>query len=244
MRFTDRTVIVTGAAGGIGRAIVDAFADEGGQVVLVDRDGAACEAHAEAARARGGRVHVCVADLLHDDVPAMLVAEALTRTGRLDVVVNNAAVMPHRPLALLTADDWTVTLTVNLVAPARLIGAALPRMRSGGTIVNIASVHAFRAQAYAAAYAASKAGLLAVTRAADLEGRARGIRVNAIVPGAINSGLLWSNPAVASGEEYLDPADVGTPRDVASAVAFLASDDASFIRGAALAVDGGRLAQL
>lgn len=114
----------------------------------------------------------------------------------------------------------------------------------GGSIVNVASVHADRTTANVAPYAAAKAAVLALTRSTAIEGRARKIRANAVLPGAIDTGMLWSNPNLKSGAEVIVPEDVGKPTDIAGAVAFLVSDAASFITGATLAIDGGRLARL
>jgi NAD(P)-dependent dehydrogenase (short-subunit alcohol dehydrogenase family) len=117
-------------------------------------------------------------------------------------------------------------------------------MKPGGAIVNLSSVHAVETSPQVAPYAAAKAALLALTRSAALEGIPKGIRVNAILPGAIDTPMLWNNPHVKSGEEHIEPADVGKPADVAAAIAFLASEEAAFIQGASLLVDGGRLCRL
>jgi NAD(P)-dependent dehydrogenase (short-subunit alcohol dehydrogenase family) len=117
-------------------------------------------------------------------------------------------------------------------------------MGQGGAIVNIASVHAVMTTPNVAPYAAAKAAMLSLTRSAAIEGKAKGIRANAILPGAIDTPMLWSNPNLKSGAEKLDPKDVGKPEDIAAAVAFLGSGDAAFVTGASLEVDGGRLAQL
>ena len=114
----------------------------------------------------------------------------------------------------------------------------------GGALVNIASVHAVETSANAAPYSAAKAGMLSLTRTTSIEGRDAGIRANAVLPGAIDTPMLWDNPNVKSGAETIDKRDVGTPEDIAAAVAFLASDDARFVTGTSLAVDGGRLAKL
>jgi NAD(P)-dependent dehydrogenase (short-subunit alcohol dehydrogenase family) len=113
-----------------------------------------------------------------------------------------------------------------------------------GAIVNLSSVHAERTSPLVAPYAAAKAALLSLTRSAAIEGAPKGIRVNAVVPGAIDTPMLWDNPNVRSGAEKLDKNDVGQAANVAAAIAYLASDDATFITGAALAVDGGRLGRL
>jgi NAD(P)-dependent dehydrogenase (short-subunit alcohol dehydrogenase family) len=166
------------------------------------------------------------------------------RFGRLDVVVNNAGLMTFKPLADFTEDDWLKVLSVDLMGAMHFTRQAFHRMPRGGAIVNIASVHAVMTTPNVAPYAASKAALLSLTRSAAIEGKAQGIRANVILPGAIDTPMLWSNPNLKSGAEKLDPKDVGKPEHIAGATAFLASDDAAFVTGASLAVDGGRLAQL
>ena len=117
-------------------------------------------------------------------------------------------------------------------------------MKPGGVVVNVASIHAIETEPMVAPYAAAKAALVSLTRSAALEGRPRGIRVNAVLPGAVDTPMLWDNPNVKSGVEKVNRADVGAPGDIASAIAFLASDDARFVQGTTLVVDGGRLDRL
>jgi NAD(P)-dependent dehydrogenase (short-subunit alcohol dehydrogenase family) len=117
-------------------------------------------------------------------------------------------------------------------------------MKGGGAVVNVSSVHAVETEPLVAPYAAAKTALLSLTRSAALEGKPKGIRVNAVLPGAIDTPMLWDNPNVRSGTEIINKAEVGTPDDVAAAIAFLAGDDARFICGAGLRVDGGRLVRL
>jgi len=244
-RFAGRTTLVTGGATGIGLATALHFASEGARVVVLGHTPARNAAALESLRDAGADHPLVIdCDVGDDDAVSRAVAQVLEATGRIDVVVNNAAVMPHVALADLSAADWTRTIAVNLLGPAALAGHALRTMQPGGSIVNVASVHAIRAQANAAAYAASKAALLALTRAFAIEGATRGLRANAVVPGAIDTGMLWANPAVRSGAEGLERADIGEPVDVAAAIVFLASDEASFINGSVLAIDGGRLARL
>jgi NAD(P)-dependent dehydrogenase (short-subunit alcohol dehydrogenase family) len=152
--------------------------------------------------------------------------------------------MIFKSIADHRADDWHRLLAVNLIAPALFTGHVLPRMPRGGAIVNIASVHAHRTSAQVSSYAASKAALVSLTRSTAIEGRAAGIRCNAILPGAIDTPLLRSSPNIASGEEVIDPADIGQPSDVAALALFLASDAARFITGAEVIADGGRMARL
>jgi NAD(P)-dependent dehydrogenase (short-subunit alcohol dehydrogenase family) len=117
-------------------------------------------------------------------------------------------------------------------------------MKTGSAVVNVASIHAIDTSPLDAPYAAAKAALLSLTRSAAIEGSGHGIRVNAILPGAIDTPMLWDNPNIKSGAEQVDPSFVGKPEHVAAAIAFLASDDAAFVQGTTLVVDGGRLARL
>jgi NAD(P)-dependent dehydrogenase (short-subunit alcohol dehydrogenase family) len=241
-RLHGRVAIVTGAGSGIGAAIARRLAGEGASVVLADLDEARAKSVAEPLGAKTLAVACNVAE--EADVAACA-GRALAAFGRLDVVVNNAGLMTFKPLGEWTADDWNKVLAVDLVGAAMFVREAFRQMgEDGGAIVNVASVHAERTTASCAPYSAAKAGLLSLTRTASIEGRARKIRANAVLPGAIDTPMLWENPNLKSGAEVIAPEDVGKPEDIAAAVAFLASDDARFVTGAALAVDGGRLAKL
>jgi len=169
---------------------------------------------------------------------------AFTRFGRLDAVVNNAGIMIFKPIEAHDEADLLRVLRVDFCGAFWFVKHAFLRCTPGAAIVNVASVHAVQTTPLVAAYAAAKAALLSLTRSAAIEGQAKGIRVNAVLPGAIETPMLRENPNLQSGAERLDPADVGRPEDVAAAVAWLASDDAVFVTGAELRVDGGRLARL
>jgi NAD(P)-dependent dehydrogenase (short-subunit alcohol dehydrogenase family) len=175
---------------------------------------------------------------------AHFVASVMARHGRLDVVVNNAGIMLFKPLEQYTSADWNLVLGVDLMGAVHFTRQAFLHMGKGGAVVNVASVHAAMTTPLVAPYAAAKAALLSLTRSAAIEGKARGIRANAVLPGAVETPMLRENPNIKSGAEKLNDADIGQPADIAAAIAFLASEDARFVTGACLAVDGGRLAQL
>jgi NAD(P)-dependent dehydrogenase (short-subunit alcohol dehydrogenase family) len=244
-RYADKVAIVTGAASGIGLATATRLGAEGARVVIADTDEAKAQAAAEQVRragsadARGMRCDVS----REDDVVA-IVARAQNELGGVDVIVNNAGIMRFKPIDALTGSDWKDVLDVDLLGAFYFIRQGYRAMQPGAAIVNVSSIHAIETTVGVAPYAAAKAALLSLTRSAALEGKPKGIRVNAVLPGAIDTPMLWQNPNVKAGLEKIERSDVGSPEDVARAIAFLASDDAGFITGAALRVDGGRLSQL
>lgn len=244
-RFAGRTVIVTGAASGIGLATATRFGQEGARVVIADRHGDAAAGAAEAVKAAGAEDALGLACDVSDEAQVRAaVARTLERFGAPHGVVNNAGLMTFKPIAELTGDDWRRVLGVDLLGAFFFVREAFAVMAPGGAIVNVSSVHAVETSPLVAPYAAAKAALVSFTRSAAIEGRTRGIRVNAVLPGAVDTPMLWDNPNVKSGVERVDRSMVGEPADLAAAIAFLASAEARFVQGAALAVDGGRLALL
>lgn len=244
-RFQDKTVIVTGAASGIGLAAATRFASEGARVVVADRDLDHARSAVDGLKQAGAAdAWACACDVSDAAQVAACVDGALARSGALDVVVNNAGLMTFTAIPDLTADDWRRVLGVDLLGTFFFVQQAFRHMRPGGAVVNVASIHALETEALVAPYAAAKAAVVSLTRSAAIEGKPRGIRVNAVLPGAVDTPMLWSNPNVQSGVEQIDRSDVGQPADLAAAIAFLASDDARFVQGAALVVDGGRLDRL
>lgn len=242
-RFADKTVIITGALGGIGAATACVFAKGGARIMLVDL---ASEGGDVAALLNAGAEKVAYAscDVSDEDAVAAVVARANAELGGFDLLVNIAGAMIYKSIADLTGADWSRILGINLFGAAFFTRHALRMMPRGGAIVNVASIHARQTSSLVAPYAAAKAALCSLTRTTAIEGRDAGIRANAVLPGAIDTPMLWSSPNIKSGAEVIEPADVGAPEDIANAIAFLASDEANFITGASMEVDGGRLARL
>jgi NAD(P)-dependent dehydrogenase (short-subunit alcohol dehydrogenase family) len=242
-------VIVTGASRGIGRAIAARLAAEGAGLVLTGGPGDE-GLLADVAKATGN-AEAIVGDLGDPALATMLTARALDRFGRLDGLVNNAFWEEVGSVADVSIAGWERTLRVSLTAPMLLAKAALPHMqRAGkGAIVNIASQRAFASGHGAAAYESAKGGILALTRSLAVDYGPHGIRTNTVSPGFILSerALDWMNggprreEAMRIGIPLRRP---GQPGEIASVVAFLLSDDASFINGAVIPVDGGALAGL
>ena len=245
MRFQDKVAIVTGGASGIGLAIAKRLASEGARLVLVGRNEKQLADGAEQVRQAGApEVWGSVCDVSVEAQVEACVKGTLERFGRLDVIVNNAGLMLFKTIEELTGDDWLRVLNVDLLGAFYFIKQGFLHMQPGSSIVNVSSIHAIETSPLVAPYAAAKAGVNSLTRTAALEGKPKGIRVNVVMPGAIDTPMLWDNPNVKSGVETIDKADVGRPEDVAATVAYLASDDAAFVQGAEVRVDGGRLDRL
>jgi NAD(P)-dependent dehydrogenase (short-subunit alcohol dehydrogenase family) len=244
MQFQDKVVIVTGAGGGIGRATARRFAAEGARVVIAEYDEARGSDAERELRESGADALALGCDVASESDVARVVDAAFERYGRLDVIVNNAGTMIFKPIEAHSEADLLGVIRVDLFGAFWFTKQAFLRCRPGAAIVNVSSIHAVETTPLVSAYAAAKAALVSLTRSAAIEGRPKGIRVNAVLPGAIETPMLRENPEVKSGVELLRPGDVGQPEDVAKAIAFLASDDASFVTGAGLRVDGGRLATL
>jgi NAD(P)-dependent dehydrogenase (short-subunit alcohol dehydrogenase family) len=183
-------------------------------------------------------------DVSREDQVIAAVDATIGRFGGWDYMVNNAGTMLFKKIEEQTEQDWRGILDVDLLGAFFFTKQAFLRMRPGGAIVNVSSVHAVETEPLVAPYAAAKAALLSLTRSAALEGKAKGIRANAVLPGAVDTPMLWDNPNVKAGVEVIDKADVGAPEDLAAAIAFLLRDEARFVDGASLRVDGGRLARL
>ncbi|MBI2398976.1 MAG: 3-oxoacyl-ACP reductase FabG [Xanthomonadales bacterium] len=240
-RYRLRVALVTGAGRGIGAAIARRLHAEGASVVLADRDGDA--AAALAAELGGERVLALAVDVTARGELEALMARIQSDLGGLDLLVNNAGIIRDGFLAKLSEADWDTVLAVNLKGPFLCCQAALPllRARSGGAIVNIAS-RSWLGNPGQSNYSASKGGVVSLTRTLALELARFAIRVNAVAPGLIDTPMTQAMPTEAR-ERLLrmqPTGQMGTPADIAAAVAFLGSADAAFISGQVLHVDGGK----
>jgi NAD(P)-dependent dehydrogenase (short-subunit alcohol dehydrogenase family) len=243
-RLTDKVAIVTGAAHGIGRAIAELFAEESANVWLVDVDLDAGETGAAAIRDAGGRATFCRADVSSPEDVSRVVSLALEECGRIDVLCNNAAYLgDFHAILESTPDEWNRCLQVSLLGTHHFTKAVLSQMiaRGGGSIVNVVSIQAMVGCPTSVAYTTVKAGLLGYTLSAAYDYGPHNVRVNALCPGPIQTRISPKPGAPhyewQCGQTMLGR--VGSPREVAYAAAFLASDEASYITGAVLPVDGG-----
>jgi len=245
MRFSGKVALVTGAASGIGLATAKRFASEGARVVIADLSLDESRKAEKEVRAMGApETLTCICDVAKETNVKQCVDEIFHRFDRLDIIVNNAGLMVFKSIEDLTEEDFLKVLHVDLLGAFFFTKQAFLRMKNGGVIINVSSIHARETQPLVSAYAAAKAALLSFTRSAALEGKAKGIRVDAILPGAVDTPMLWNNPNVKKGLEKIDRGDVGQPEDLAAVIAFLASKDAVFVQGASITVDGGRLGKL
>ena len=245
--FEGRSVIVTGIASGLGSALAREFAAEGANVLgcdIIDEAGA---------KVMDGIGIYRRADVSREHEVEALVDDAVQRFGRLDVMVNNAAIQVEQELAATTEEQLDRVLAVNLKGPFFGCKHAIRAMRGsgGGAIVNISSVLAVAGDPMLAAYGAAKGGVLALTKSAAVKYGRDGIRCNTVLPGDMQTEMVEAyfaaadDPAAlrAQAEGEYPLGRIGQPREVARAVLFLASDDASFVTGEALVVDGGLLAE-
>ena len=251
-RLENKAAIVTGGAGGIGRATVLAFAREGARVAVVDLRAEAAEAVAEEVRAAGGQAIAIAADVSKEDDIRSIVAGALDEFGTIDVVFNNAGIIRRTTAVDTTVDEWDQVFGVNVRSIFLMCKHVVPIMEKngGGSIVNTGSGWGLKGGGTAISYCASKGAVVNMTRALAIDHGAAGIRVNSVNPGDVNTGMLRDEARQLSqdADAFLaEAADrplgrMGQPEEVAAAVVWLASDDSSYVTGSALVVDGGGIA--
>jgi len=245
MQFSGKVGMITGGGSGIGKATASLFAGRGGAVVVADVNEAAAKATADALRTAGGRAAAVRCDVTVWDQVQAAVDRALTEFGGLDVVVNCAGILKGHLLEETPEAEWRQVLDVNLTGAFLVTKAALKAMRDqgGGAIVHIASRMAIRVKEEHGAYAAAKAGILQLTQMAALEGAPHKIRANCVCPGFVDSPMTrtgYGQEAFDGWNKVCPLGRAATPEDIAKAMLFLASDEAAFITGVTLPVDGGR----
>ena len=247
-RFAGRVALVTGAARGIGRATAEQFAQHGARTALLDRDSQEVDAAAGAIRHAGADAMAIAADVADPAAVSRAVATCLDAWGRIDVLINNAGIHFARAVDAYSDEEIDRILSVNLKGALYAVRAALPALReTRGSIVSVSSMTGLVGQSHGAVYVATKGALVSLTKALALELAADGIRVNCVCPAGVDTPLMrgWAatlpDPeAVLRGQAAMHLTNrLASPDEIAAAILFLASADASFITGVALPVEGG-----
>ena len=243
--LTDKVAIVTGASRGIGKVIAQVFANAGAHVVCVARSEDAIKSLADEINTNGGSASHVACDISDGEAFSSLISRTAKDQGKLDILVNNAGVTQDNLLMRMKEDQWDTVLNINLKGAFHGMKAALrPMMKNrSGRIINIASIVGITGNPGQANYAASKAGLIGMSKSVAKEVATRGITVNCIAPGWVGTDMTDELSDEVK-EEFLSriPANrIGSPEDIAHAALFLASDEASYITGQTITVDGGRV---
>lgn len=245
MRISDKVAIITGAASGIGRTTAILFAKEGGKVVVADKNEVGGNETVDLIRSDGGQAIFDYVNVTSATDIQGMVKTTINTYGKLNILVNNAGIATRLPVVDLSEEDWDRNIDVNLKSIYLSSKYAIPRMikNGGGSIVNIASIYGIVGGRVRAAYAASKGGVVSLTRSMALDYALHKIRVNCVCPGFVNTPLLKN--ILKNKEEYQALADLhpmgrlGDMLEIALGVLYLASDESSFVTGIALPIDGG-----
>ncbi len=254
-RFAGKIGIVTGAGMGMGAAVARGLAQEGAAVTLVDRNPDAAERVAAEITRFGGQALVAIGSVARSEDTRRFVGSTVERFGGLDLLVNNAGLMMYGEVPDFSEEDWDTLMGVNLKGQFLMAKYAIPEMkkRGGGAIVNFSSVQALVNQVQVAAYAASKGGILALTRVLALDHAKDNIRVNSVLPGSVHTPMLVSAAQLLPGDPEKTIAEWGRqhprgtviePEEIAAIVLFLLSDQASAVTGASYVADGGLSVQI
>ncbi len=251
MRFSDKKIVITGGVGGIGQALVELFAREGGQVFFTDLDPAKCAEFSETLKARGLPNQYLAGDLRQRDTCEILIATAVDAMGGIDILINNAGTIPRGTILETSDEMWFSALDINLTAVFFLCRAAIPKMQTagGGAIVNTSSTWGIYPGPGHLAYCTSKGALAALTRNLGRDHAADGIRVNAVCPNEVNTPMLRSgfirrgidpDSAIESLGKTVPLGHVAEPSEIADVIAFLASNEARYICGECIEVSGAK----
>ena len=239
MRFDNKICLVTGGGSGIGRATFQRMAAEGGTVVVIDINEQHGNETVGLIQQNKGNALFIKTDIGNADEVKSCIKTVTDKYQRIDVLVNNAAFMTFTRIVDLVESDWDKVQNINLKSVFLFCKYAIPFMKNGA-VVNTSSVHAHETTANVLPYAASKGGMEAFTRGLSIEYQPNQARFNCVAPGSVDTPMLWSNPDIKDGVEKMQGA-IGKPEELAAAICFMASDEASFVNGTTLVVDGGRL---
>jgi NAD(P)-dependent dehydrogenase (short-subunit alcohol dehydrogenase family) len=247
-RFDGRSIFVTGAGSGIGRATAERFGKEGGRVVCADVNLPGAEQTAATIQAAGGEAVALPCDVTSPGAVNEAIAEAVRRHGGLHVLANVAGIGFFRRTTETTLEEWNRMIAVNLTGQFLTCKEAIPHiLKTRGAIINTASVAGVKSHPYSAAYCASKGGVVQLTRALAVEYGRKDVRINCICPGGIETPLIGQfnlpeGVSQAALTRIMPLGRMGKPEEVAGTIAFLASDDAMYVNGATIVVDGGMIA--
>lgn len=248
-RLQDKIAFITGGGSGIGAATAERFAEEGARVVICGRRQAPLDEVVARIRAAGGQAEAVVADVSDEAAFTAALPDCARRHGRLDILVNNAMAYTWGPIEAMSSADWQANFGTSVDGTFWGTRSAMQLMKAhGGSIINLSSICGTLGTPWMAGYSAAKAAVINFSRAAAAEGAPHGIRVNVVIPAVVETpataGMLSDPASKANTEKLIPMGRVGQARELANAILFLASDEASYVTGAALPVDGGRSAVL